>query len=99
MQIDAPTWHLRHTPCPCVCGGEGSLAFLTCPQCSAVVLVCDEVGTTFIDPRSLQVSTALSALSLSGAQCPSCQHVPLSSFEPASSSQIQALGFTPAEYR
>ncbi len=98
MQIDPPIWSLRRQRCPCPCGGEGRLEFHSCPSCLRVVLVCNEVGTTYPDPASLSFSSPDSSFDLHSHSCPGCHRVPLSSFVPASSEQIRALGFAVSDY-
>jgi hypothetical protein len=45
-------YQIKGKRCPCCCGGEGFLVFLTCPRCDKVVVACDEIWTTFGDPKT-----------------------------------------------
>ena len=83
--------------CPCYCGAEGLLVFMSCPSCGNVVLVCDEVGTVFPNPRDVKSGVALSNLEPSDL-CPRCQQLPVAEYQKAAPDQIQALGFGPGEY-
>ncbi len=96
MQIVPSEWRLSGQRCPCFCGGEGFLVFITCPSCASVVLVCDEVGTVFTNPKNLQEKSWLSWLELD--RCPRCTLALLSTFEYATSDQIRACGFTNSEF-
>jgi hypothetical protein len=98
MNIVQPEWHLKGKTCPCICGGEGSLLFLSCPACGAVMLACNEVGTVFSNPQDLDDGPYLSRLPSDADTCPRCGSTPLSKCVNADSSQIQAAGFKVGEY-
>jgi hypothetical protein len=94
MRFNPPEWHLRER-CPC-CTGQGELLFIACPACSAVMLVCDEIGLVYTNVRNLSVRPNISWLG--NDRCPRCDKVRLADFPPASSDQILALGIQYGEY-
>jgi hypothetical protein len=96
MDITRPTWRMR-LRCPCYCGGEGFLQFITCPSCGWTTVVCDEVGEVFRDPHKLDkdfVGTWWSETDV----CPHCSNALLKDFRDATDIEIQALGFTATDY-
>jgi hypothetical protein len=102
MEFIPPSFILRKPRCPCFCGGEGFLTFITCLECGHVALACDELGTVFPEPRDLTVPACGSSLGLSGSEndrCPQCKTVPLADFRNSTGEEIQAIGFLPSEYR
>src|SRR5215471_18847982 len=100
MEVKAPSFQLREPRCPCICGGEGFLVFITCPGCGYVTVACDEVGTVFAGPRDLRDVPVIVRLGAdSRGACPNCGKVGLEAFRPSTGDEIQALGFSPAEYR
>jgi len=96
MQINLPTWSLRGIRCQC-CSGQGALCFSTCPACKAVVLICDEVGTVFQDPRDLEAAV-YGGLDDPTCLCAQCGKSRLSSFRNSTSEEIQASGFSVEAY-
>src|SRR5690606_20248087 len=56
MKVRAPVWRLR-TSCPVCLQGE-CLLFLACGSCGHVVLICEEEGSAFLDPRNVASTTA-----------------------------------------
>ena len=49
---NSTTWCLKTPRCEC-CDEQGALCFSTCPNCEHIVLICDEVGTVFTNPKDL----------------------------------------------
>ena len=96
MEIRLPTWSLRNERCPC-CGGQGELCFSACPECVRLVLVCAEAGTVFADVRAAS-RRPYGSLDDKACVCPGCRRVSISLFRDASDQEIQAAGFTPADY-
>lgn len=97
MNIDDPAWRLKSPRCEC-CSGEGWLCFATCPNCGHVVLVCDEVGTVFPDPRDLENAT-YGGLEHPGCVCSKCGTIRVANFRDSTAEEIQALGYAPDEYQ
>jgi hypothetical protein len=98
MKGEDPSWKLKQQRCPCFCGGEGFLVFITCPACGHIAVVCDEVGTVFPNPRDLNEQPCGSWLDWSGDKCPKCREALLSDFRYATGEKIQSLGFTAGDY-
>src|SRR5664279_2274877 len=96
MEVDKIVWHLRASRCE-FCSGQGALYFASCPGCGAVVLVCDEVGTVFPDPRDLSRAVQC-GLDNPSCRCPGCALVALEAFRNSTSDEIQRLGFHRDEY-
>ncbi len=96
MIIDTPAWDLRRDryPCPC-CGSE--LGLKCCPSCGWLLLVCGEVATVLFDPHSLTLD-ASSTLDDPLCLCPKCKSVHVAGFRNATSDEILAAGFQPADY-
>jgi hypothetical protein len=92
MQIDPPAWWLNR-PCP-VCDQGSCLVLVACPNCRAIIVVCDEEGSVFPDPRNLDPISALGAED----PCPSCGKVAANAFVLATSDQITEAGFVWGEY-
>ena len=95
------SFELRDHRCPCFCGGEGTLAFVTCPRCSLVALVCTEVGTVFPNPRDLSEPSCGSWLGMAGSEedrCPHCRKARLAEFRHSTEDEVRALGFAPNDY-
>jgi hypothetical protein len=61
------------------------------------VLVCDEVGTAYLDPTDLEAAV-YGALDDLNCRCPRCSAKRISEFESASSEQIQLAGFPVGTY-
>jgi uncharacterized protein YbaR (Trm112 family) len=83
-------WIVKNKRCPCDCGGNGVLAYLVCPQCRKVVLVCDEIGNVFDDLSVVLNSAPLVLWRSSGQLCPKCSNVLLADFEAASEADLLA---------
>jgi len=99
VEISSPSFRLREPRCPCLCGGEGLLTFITCSGCCHVTVACDEVGTVFVSPRDLSELSGASWLSgFEDGLCPHCRDVSLRDFRFSTGEEIQALGFSPTEY-
>jgi hypothetical protein len=60
------------------------------------VLICDEEGAVYPNPRQIRVQDDLSIHH--AALCPVCSSAPLGHFLAATADQIQAAGFRPGEY-
>lgn len=91
MNIIAPVWKLRRL-CP-VCEQGSCLAFVSCTRCSHLLLVCEEEGSVFGDPRALECHQSLSPC------CPVCGQTGADNFPPASDLVIRENGFTAADYK
>ena len=96
MEIAAPIWRLKAPRCVC-CDGEGALCFFTCPRCAHLLLICDEVGTVFPDPKEL-TQAADRAIDDQSYLCPNCGEVAVSDFRHSTSEEIQVSGFLAGEY-
>jgi hypothetical protein len=59
MNIIAPVWKLRGL-CP-VCEQGNCLAFVSCTRCGHLLIVCEEEGSVFGDPRALEPHHGLSS--------------------------------------
>ena len=81
---------LKGPRCPCVCGGEGFLELEACPSCHRVILVCDELGTSFFDrhDRGQQGPSIHEA----GSVCPGCRQVSLALFLHATEEEVLGAG-------
>jgi hypothetical protein len=62
------------------------------------LLVCDEVGTVYPDPKNLE-ATLYPGTKVFEDVCPNCKIAPLSEFLDASADEIQDAGFQRGEYR
>jgi len=91
MNITAPIWKLRK-PCP-VCEQGDCLAFVSCQQCGHLLIVCEEEGSVFGDPRALEPQQGFPTC------CPTCGGMGVESFPPASDAAIREKGFTVADYK
>jgi hypothetical protein len=96
MNLLNPVWSLRTARCNC-CNGQGALCFATCPSCGYVVLVCDEVGTVFPNPKEL-TKAIYGIFDDPSFLCPSCDKTALPDFKDSTSDEIQQLGFTANDY-
>ena len=88
------SWRLARQLCPCC--GQGGLVFSSCPTCSAVVLICGEVGTVF-EIRGRECGSVLGDFQRDF--CPKCGKSRFSDFRDATSDEIVALGFQAGDYR
>ena len=96
MEFVSPTWSLRNPRCNC-CSEQGALCFSTCPNCNQVVLVCDEVGTVFPNPKDL-TQAIYGAIDSSSYVCPNCEKISFSEFKNSTSVEIRKLGFVVGDY-
>jgi len=61
------------------------------------VLICDEVGTVFPNPKDL-TQAIYGAIEAPSYVCPICRKVAFSEFKDSTSEEIQKLGFVTGEY-
>jgi hypothetical protein len=96
MKIEKPKFTLKNA-CP-NCGQGAALLFLTCPNCDAVIIACDEEGSVFPDPKDLakQASWSCNPWVSTVTKCPHCAKEGNFSF--STGKEIQNLGFTPHQY-
>jgi hypothetical protein len=84
--------------CICACRGEGFLSFITCPSCRFTTVVCDEIGTVFLNPLDLDEGQEdgpfLSWLDLDDHRCPKCGNALIKDFVFSDKEIILALGFS-----
>ena len=92
VEIRRPTWQLPGL-CP-VCEQGSSLTFRACPSCARLIIICDEEGAVFTNPRNL---TQPDTYGRDGV-CPGCQGSALTEFVNATDVQIRDAGFSPGEY-
>jgi endogenous inhibitor of DNA gyrase (YacG/DUF329 family) len=92
VRVVPPTWWMRRE-CPS-CGQGSSLAFMSCPGCGRLIVVCQEEGTVFPEPRDLSVTAEGD---FSSAICPGCER-PVTDFAEATDAAIPSAGFTAADY-
>ena len=97
MNLLSPSWSLINPRCDC-CSEQGALCFASCPNCNYVVLICDEVGTIFPNPKDL-THAVYGAFDTPSYLCPNCGKTPLANFRDSISDEIQALGFSAKEYK
>jgi hypothetical protein len=96
MEIKAPVWNLEKPRCEC-CSGQGALCFYSCPSCGHVALICDEVGTVFLDPKNLE-HAVYGGTDDPNCICPSCHQVAAHKFRPTTGDEIQMQGYKIEEY-
>ena len=94
MKIDKPNWYSAAL-CP-ICEQGQSLAFHKCPNCGILVLICDEEGSVFNNPREIAAPPQSSRFS--GEACPGCGAIHIASFEPATADDIVLAGYKAGEY-
>lgn len=94
MQLNNPEWFLRRN-CPCDCGGEGKLLFITCPKCSHISLACTETGSIFPNIKILTTDS----LKEEGDLCVSCRSKAFAEFNNATADQIALAGVQQNEYK
>lgn len=97
MRIEQPVIALTRVRCEC-CRGQGALCFYSCPDCGHVALICDEVGTVFLNPRDLN-SAQYGGMDDPSCVCPSGDNVRIAEFVPSTYAQVLALGFANEEFR
>ncbi len=91
MEIRNPTWRLTDR-CPAC--EQGTLVLRACPECHLLLVICEDEGAVFRNPRNL-----LEVFDYPRGQlCPSCGRVSLDCFPPATDVQIQSSGLRPGEY-
>lgn len=98
MKIDPPSWEHATERCP-YCAQQGELIFSRCPtpNCATIVLICAECGTVYTISDKKR---GIEAGDTSGAtRCHLCSGTFHHDFPPASSDEIQNLGFTIDDYR
>ena len=88
MIIEAPTWYAKGIICPCC--DQGHPQFISCPTCSAIALVCLEVGTIFPDPKKL------SARAEQAQACTHCKSTKYQEFPNATDLQLIKSGYADA---
>ncbi len=96
MEIVSPTWCLKNQRCDC-CDEQGALYFSTCPNCRQVVLVCDEIGTVFPNPKDL-TQAIYGAIDAPTYVCQNCGKASFSEFRNSASDEILSLGFVVGDY-
>lgn len=96
MEAKPPVWHLKKRRCEC-CSGQGALCFYSCTGCGHIALVCDEVGTVFLDPKNLE-DAVYGGLEDPTCICPGCHQIRVSEFTPSPSEAIQQLGIPVGDY-
>lgn len=96
MEVNPAVWHLKKRRCEC-CTGQGALCFFTCRGCGHIALVCDEVGTVFLDPKNTQVAV-YGGMDDPSCRCSACSSVHISDFRPSTAEEIQKLGFAVGDY-
>ena len=89
MNISDPFWSLKQE-CP-YCRQGSSLVFVKCPNCGTIIVVCEEAGCFFPNPKNLHENPV-------DDKCPNCHKINIDDFHRASSDEILALGFTNSEY-
>ena len=97
INIDKPGFSLISPRCNC-CSEQGALCFSSCTGCGQIVLVCDEVGTVFVDRHNLEQGV-YGGLEDDSCVCPKCQRVHVSDFRNSTGDEIQALGYSATQYR
>ena len=80
--------------CP-ICEQGSSLAFVACPGCGWLIVRCEEEGTIFPNPRSIE---GLRLGKPDVANCQGCGERPIAEFTYASDEAIRAGGFSPSDY-
>jgi hypothetical protein len=91
MEVKNPTWRLAGR-CPAC--DQGTLVFRVCPVCSLLLVICEDEGAVFPDPRNLREVFDYPR----GDLCPSCGGVSLERFAAATDTQIQNWGLQAGEY-
>jgi hypothetical protein len=91
MEIRNPTWRLADR-CPAC--EQGTLVLRVCPDCSLLLVICEDEGAVFRNPRNLQEVFDYPR----GDLCPSCGKVSLDRFADATDIQIQNWGLRAGEY-
>jgi hypothetical protein len=89
---------VRGGRCPCDCDGNGSLVYLSCPQCGKVVLVCDETGNVFDNLREPLASAPLVLWRSAGQRCPECKQIALARFQLATADELTRAGIPGEDY-
>ena len=79
-----------------MCEQGKSLAFHRCQNCGVLVLICEEEGSVFTNPR--QIEAPPQSTRFSGEGCPQCGVTQIASFEPATPEQLVHAGYGEGEY-
>jgi hypothetical protein len=94
MELNPPVWLL---PNDCsVCHQGSALVLSVCLACNHLLVICDEEGSVFPNPRQLEAHGH--PLTHIGTTCPTCSTTPISSFRAASDQDLTRAGFKPGEY-
>ena len=96
MKIKEPIYNLKSPRCEC-CSGQGALCFATCPDCGHIALVCDEVGTTFFNPKNLE-EAKYGGIEDPTCDCVKCNNIHISKFKHSTQEEIQSLGYCREDY-
>ena len=96
MNIDSVGFSLKSPRCEC-CNNQGALCFATCPRCKSLVLICEEVGTVFLNPLDLK-RAVYGGMENPNCMCIECRDVHVSDFENSTTHEIQTLGFDVSEF-
>lgn len=97
MKIVPSVIALTQVRCAC-CSGQGVLCFYSCPSCGHIALVCDEVGTVFLNSKDLE-SAIYGGIEDTTCTCPSGDGVHVSKFTPSTHAQVLAASFRQEKFR
>ena len=97
MELVEPEWHLTGS-CTCLCGGEGRILLVSCPQCGCVIGVCSEIGSVYFDLANTQDGPVGNWVTDPDQKCPRCGLEQVSGFVTATWELIQAAGIKPGQY-
>jgi len=96
MEIENPQWALKTQRC--LYCDEGELIFSRCPSCKVIILICEECGTAYEIDHQEKIGKEVGDIT-GATRCQRCGDAFQHEFPPASSDEIQALGFTPKDYQ
>ena len=82
-------WVIKDERCEW-CNGQGSLVFVVCADCERLSVICDEVGTAYLNPHDL--GAAIYGATSAGIECPDCGRN-YQDFLPAREKQISLCRF------
>lgn len=91
MYIDSPKWRLRKL-CPC-CEQGSSLLLSTCEKCKRLFVVCEEVGTVFLDAFDISLNKVST---VDHNTCPFCNFK--GEIRPSKDYEILGIGLTSKDY-
>jgi len=95
MDIRPPIWELKAERCDnCE---EGELLFSKCPSCGVVVFICAECSTVY-EIQNAKRGREIGDMS-GTTRCHACSGPHHNKFPPASSEEIQSLGFSAGDYK